>query len=271
MQPIESDGELSIAGLRAHTLWEYLEDRLNFVIDSGTIDVQSTYKFALKDAIELQLNVAKASLSDFAVKPRNSDLAWVSVPQLTVTGTNVDLAQRLVQVDSVAMSGVKLSTWLEPNGSLNLMQLAAQPTVAASAPPSAAPTLSATNRRERERGRAGGPGDAGAPWRVELKGFDLRDASIFAEDRSVQPADQAGAGAALRADRPGEPRSEQAGGAEARYPHQRYRVARGERAGDATTRGGLAEGEVLRNRSLHGSTVYRPALVPDPAQRKIGR
>jgi len=70
VQPIESDGELSIARLRAHTLWEYLEDRLNFVIDSGTIDVQSTYKFALKDAIELQLNIAKASLSDFAVKPR---------------------------------------------------------------------------------------------------------------------------------------------------------------------------------------------------------
>jgi hypothetical protein len=187
VQPIESDGELSIAGLRAHTLWEYLEDRLNFVIDSGTIDVQSTYKFALKDAIELQLNVAKASLSDFAVKPRNSDLAWVSVPQLTVTGTNVDLAQRLVQVDSVAMSGVKLATWLEPNGSFNLMQLAAQPTVAASAPPSAAPTLTATNANASAAGPAG-PGDAGAPWRVELKGFDLRDASIFAEDRSVQPA-----------------------------------------------------------------------------------
>ncbi len=185
VQPIESDGELSIAGLRAHTLWEYLEDRLNFVIDSGTIDVQSTYKFALKDAIELQLNVAKASLSDLTVKPRNSDLAWVSVPQLTVSGTNVDLAQRLAQVDSVAVSGVKLSTWLEPNGSFNLMQLAAQPTVPASAPPSAAPTLSATNA---SAAGAGGAGDAGAPWRVELKEFDLRDASIFAEDRSVQPA-----------------------------------------------------------------------------------
>ena len=189
VQPIESDGELSIAGLRAHTLWEYLEDRLNFVIDSGTIDVQSTYKFALKDAIELQLNIAKASLSDFAVKPRNSDLAWVSVPQLTVTGTNLDLAQRLVQVDAVAVSGLKLSTWLEPNGSFNLMQLAAQPTVAGSAQPSAAPTLSATNANPNPSAAGpGGPGDTGAPWRVELKEFDLRDASVFAEDRSVQPA-----------------------------------------------------------------------------------
>ncbi|HTB29636.1 MAG TPA: DUF748 domain-containing protein, partial [Steroidobacteraceae bacterium] len=186
IQPVESDGELSIQGLRVHTLWEYLEDRLNFVIDSGTIDVQSTYKFALKDAVELQMNLAKASLSDLVVKPRNSDAAWVSVPQLLVTGTNVDLSQRRVQVDSVSLSGMKLQTWLEPNGSLNLMELEAAPSGAASAPPAAhAPTLSATTR-----GAAGAPApnDAGAPWRVELKAFDLKDASISAEDRSVQPA-----------------------------------------------------------------------------------
>jgi hypothetical protein len=185
VQPIESDGELSIAGLHARTLWEYLEDRLNFVVDSGTIDLQSTYKFALKDSIELGLNIAKLSLSDLAVKPRNADAAWVSVAQLAVTGTTVDLSQRLVQVDSVALSGVKLLTWLEPDGSFNLMQLAAQPNAPASAPPAAAPTLSATNASA-----AGpvAPDHAGTPWRVELKDFELRDASISAEDRSVQPA-----------------------------------------------------------------------------------
>ncbi len=184
VQPIESDGELRIAGLRAHTLWEYLEDRLNFVIDSGTIDLQASYEFALKDAIELQLNVATASISNLSVKPRDSDAPWVSVPQLTVSGTNVDLSRRRVQVDSVSLSGLKLSTWLEPDGSVNLLQLAAQ-VPSGLPPPPAAPTPSATT------GSASGAvaaGDAGAPWRVELKGFALRDASITAEDRSVQPA-----------------------------------------------------------------------------------
>ncbi len=187
VQPIESDGELRIAGLRAHTLWEYLEDRLNFVIDSGTIDVQSSYKFALRDAIDLQLNVERASLSDLAVRPRNSDAAWVSVPQLTVSGTHVDLSQRLVQVDSAALSGLKLQTWLEPNGALNLMQFAGQPTAPASAAASGAPKLSATNAGATRAG-ATGAATTGAPWRLELKQFDLRDASISAEDRSVQPA-----------------------------------------------------------------------------------
>jgi len=186
VQPIESDGELSIQGLRARTLWEYLEDRLNFVVDSGTIDLQSTYKFALKDAVELDMNLSKVSLTDLAVKPKGSDAAWVSVPALTVAGTSVDLSQRLVQVDSIALTGLKLTTWLEPDGTLNLMQLAAAPAAGAGAqPPAKAPTLTATSAGTPVAGPAA---DAGVPWRVQLKSFDLEEAAISAEDRSVQPA-----------------------------------------------------------------------------------
>ena len=32
-----SDGEFQIDGLQAHTIWEYLEDRLNFLVNSGSI------------------------------------------------------------------------------------------------------------------------------------------------------------------------------------------------------------------------------------------
>jgi hypothetical protein len=194
VQPIESDGELSIQGLHASTLWEYLEDKVNFVIDSGTIDVQSTYRFALKDTAELEMNIAKVAVSDLAVKPRGSDSAWVALPGLTVAGTTVNLAQRLVQVDSVALSGLKLTTWLEPNGTLNLMQLAAPPTAAANAAAPAAaqaPTLTATQAPPTAPAPApagAGSSGAAAPWRVELKSFDLADAELSAEDRSVHPA-----------------------------------------------------------------------------------
>ncbi len=50
VQPVESDGELRIVGWRAHRIWEYLGDRLNFVINSGSGDLAATYKFSLKDA-----------------------------------------------------------------------------------------------------------------------------------------------------------------------------------------------------------------------------
>jgi hypothetical protein len=191
VDPIESDGELSISGLRAHTIWEYLADRLNFTIDSGSIDVAATYKFALRDAVDLSLNIANLSLTDLAVKPRDSDAEWLDIPSLKVAGVAVDLAQREALVDSVALSGVKVLAWREPDGTINLMQLAAPPAApAAAAAPKAqpAPTLAVDAGPPAAAGAGAPSSAAGHPWRFDLHRLEIREAHIFAEDRSTQPA-----------------------------------------------------------------------------------
>ncbi len=124
VQPIESDGELQITGLQAHTIWEYLEDQLNFLVNAGKIDVHATYKFTLKDDVDLEVEVAKAELTELAVRPKDSDIDWITVPDLLVSGTTVDLKSRRAHTDSVAITGAKLVTWLETDGSVNLLKLA---------------------------------------------------------------------------------------------------------------------------------------------------
>jgi len=183
VQPIESDGELRIDGLQVHTIWEYLQDRLNFAVNSGTIDLNATYKFSLRDAVDLQAAVSKIAVNDLTVRPKGGGDDWVTVPSLLVSGTTVDLAKRQAHVDSVALSGVKLVTWLERDGSFNLLKLAqpppAPPAAAAPVPPAtaaAAPPSSAT------------PPAASPSWNVDLREIELREASISAEDRSTSPA-----------------------------------------------------------------------------------
>jgi hypothetical protein len=191
VQPIESDGEFQIDGLRAHTIWEYLEDRLNFLVNSGTIDLNATYKFSLRDAVDLQATVAKVAVNDLTVRPRQSAnesaIDWITVPSLQVNGTTVDLLKRQAHVESLSVTGVKLVTWLEPDGSFNLLKLAQSPAAPAvpatptpaptSAPaPTPAPTLTAT------------PAPAAAPWTFDLHEFTLNEASISAEDRGTSPA-----------------------------------------------------------------------------------
>jgi hypothetical protein len=183
VQPIESDGEFQIAGLEAHTIWEYLEDQLNFQVNSGKIDVAATYKFSLKDDVDLQVDVSKAALNDLAVRPKGADVDWITVPQLLVSGTTVDLKRRHAHTESVSLTGVKLVTWLEPDGSVNLLKLTAAPTASSeptslSAPPTPLPTVT----------KAPPPSDtAGDPWTFELKEFALNDANISAEDRRTKP------------------------------------------------------------------------------------
>ena len=133
VQPLESDGEFHIDGLQVHTLWEYLEDKLNFVVNSGRIDLAATYKFTAAPADSngppsVNVDVSKVSLTDLTVRPKEADADWITVPSLTVTGTTVDLTKRQAHVDEVALTGIKLLAWLEQDGSVNLMKLAAAPT-----------------------------------------------------------------------------------------------------------------------------------------------
>jgi len=178
VQPIESNGELQIMGLQAHTIWEYLADQLNFQVNSGKIDVAATYQFSLKDAVDLKVDVSKVALNDLAVRPKNSDVDWITVPQLLVSGTTVDLKQRHAHSDSVTLSGVKLVTWLDPDGSINLLQLARTPAAPASTSAATLPTVT----------KPPAPADAaGPPWTFDLREFALAEASISAEDRRTKP------------------------------------------------------------------------------------
>ena len=203
VQPIESDGEIQIDGLQAHTIWEYLEDQLNFGVNSGTVNLNATYQFSLKDKVDLKVNLPKVTVSGLAVRPKGSDTDWITVPELALNGTTVDLAQRQAHVDSLSLTGLKLVTWLEPDGSFNLLKLAQPPAMTraparvrapasppapagAPTPPTATTPATAANSGAVKLTTVAAPA-APAPWRFDLREFTLRDASISAEDRSTRP------------------------------------------------------------------------------------
>jgi hypothetical protein len=208
VQPIESDGEFQIAGLQVHTIWEYLEDRLSFLVNSGKIDLNATYKFSLQDDVDLKVEVAKVALTDLAVRPKDSDIDWITVPELILSGTTLDLKGRQVHSDSLSLEDVKLVTWLEPDGSFNLLKLAATPvpsaTAAAALPtpapaPAAAPAQTAAPAPTAAPAQTAAPAPTAAPpppagaapskaWQYDLREFAVRDASISAEDRRTKPA-----------------------------------------------------------------------------------
>jgi hypothetical protein len=182
VQPVASDGELRIEGLQARTLWAYLEDQLNFVVTSGTIDVQSTYKFSLTDRVNLALDVGRAAVSNLAVRPKNSDTDWVSLPQLEMSRAAIDLGQHSATIDSVSLTRLKVLAWFEPDGAINLLKLAvpaAPPARASVAGPRAVASTTVVT---------GSSSPAATAWKIDLREFALHEASISAEDRTIQPA-----------------------------------------------------------------------------------
>jgi hypothetical protein len=188
VQPIESDGEFQINGLRAHTIWEYLEDRLSFLVNSGTIDLNMTYKFALREALDLQASVSRIAVNDLALRPKGADVDWITVPSLLLSGTGVDLSKREARADSLSLTGVKLVTWLEPDGSFNLLKLAQSPAASAPAAPSAPGAAPAAAAPAAVAPAAVAPAAAQPPWTFAIRELAVREASISTEDRGTSPA-----------------------------------------------------------------------------------
>jgi hypothetical protein len=190
VQPIESDGEVQIAGLQAHTIWEYLEDQLSFLVNSGKIDLNATYRFSLKDDVDLNVDLARVALSDLAVRPRNSDSDWITLPELTLSGTTFDLKQRTARSDLLLLKGLKLTTWLEPDGTLNLLELTRPPATSGAAPPASSATPILTTAAPSASGGASARDTPAPGWKFDLREFSLADALISAEDRRTKPAAQ---------------------------------------------------------------------------------
>lgn len=187
VQPVASEGEVHVIGLHARTIWEYIDEQVAFSIDAGSIDIDAHYRFALRDAVDLHLDLSKLAISDLAISPKaaaaaagadsgaapvvNADSEWVVLPHLELAGLSFDLAKKQVQIESLDLTQLKLLTWLEADRSLNLQKLAAQP-----APPAVPTVAPATSAKP-----------APSPWQVSVREFGLQDADISLEDRAIKP------------------------------------------------------------------------------------
>ena len=201
-----------IDGLRAHTIWEYLEDRLNFAVNSGHHRRRCHLQFLAEGCLRICNRHCcegrgHGSSREAQAIGRRLDHCSSDAGERN----QVDLAKRQAHLDSLSLTGLKLMTWLEPDGSLNLLKLTqisssapaargasaaskASPAAGSASAASDAPAAGAYRRRTAARAAPRGRPQpvprrpTAAPWTFDLGEFALQDANISAEDRSTAPA-----------------------------------------------------------------------------------
>ena len=185
LQPLSSDGQFQIDALRAQTLWNYVRKQVGFFVPSGTIDLNGEYTFTLRTQPELQVKLAQVSLKDLAIRPAESGPDWITVPQLTVAGTNLDLSKHAVHVDSISIDRARVVAWMEPGGALNLQQLLkpARAGVSEAPPPGLLQPASGAPLKPVVT-----PTPRPSEWTVQLGAFLVHDAALSIQDRSTKPA-----------------------------------------------------------------------------------
>ncbi len=124
INPVASEGEVKLSGLKARTLWRYMQDDLNFEVKGGTLKIATSYSVAFANGL-LQLNTSKGSLSvrDLGIGGKGSEQEMLALPELTLAGTSFDLSRSHLHIPLVELRGADVRILRDREGVLDWMRL----------------------------------------------------------------------------------------------------------------------------------------------------
>lgn len=171
LDPLESDGHVSLSHVDLTTFWPSLRDRFRFDIVSGTFLVDARYHVDLHQApVNLLVNDAKIELADFRLSEAGSRDPVVTLPSVGVHGIRLDLPKRELGIGRVSLTGADVRAWLAEDGVINFKPLFAPvPAPEQASRPTEAPAPAAT----------------GPPWTVEVQAVEVERSQVEFEDRTL--------------------------------------------------------------------------------------
>lgn len=171
LDPLESDGKLSLTGIQVRTLYQAVQDRFQFDVRQGELTVSGVYHVDLTggQSHALVQNGALA-LRNLVLGERGLEDRLVEIPALDMDDIGVDLAKRSVTIGKIASSDARFAVWIDPDGLLNYQRLA----------------------RGQDHGAAGpatgpaAPRPASAPdWSLDVHELALHNYGATFEDRTL--------------------------------------------------------------------------------------
>lgn len=170
LQPLQSDGVLTVRDLTLAGLWPYVQPHLKLAAPAGKLGLRVPYRFDLKGkTLQLASHGFAAKLQGLALQAPGSG-SPLKLASLTLDGGQFDLASRRLALRQLTLSGAELTTVLDRHGRADWLAVL-PPAAPASAP--AKPDVKP----------AAGPG-----WQLQLPAITLQNWQLKATDqRFVSP------------------------------------------------------------------------------------
>jgi len=175
LEPVESDGKLTLAGGQLKPLYQYVQDRVGFEVRDGQLSVGGRYHFDLKGAApNITVSEGKVSVVNLAIGEKGPEDPVMSVPFFSLEGISFDLGSKRVDVARVHSADARFEAWMNPDGVLNFQELFASPAGLDPGPakgkPAPAPPPPATEK----------------PWTVRIGNVALSNYRALFEDRTLE-------------------------------------------------------------------------------------
>lgn len=103
-----ASGDLALSGLDATTFAPYYADALPVVLDACTVGTTVHFDAANGDTLKATLNNLGVTLSDVALRPKDSKAAGARINAVALAGGDIDPMARSGSVGSLTVSGIRL-------------------------------------------------------------------------------------------------------------------------------------------------------------------
>ena len=179
LEPVWSEGTLDVQGLNLRTVWEYLQDVVQFEIVTGLVNLGTQYQFELSgEENKILLTSTDFHLHDFNLTEKGNDETLISIPSFDVEGVTVDVSKKRVEVPTIKSQDARFLGWLNPDGKVNYQVLFSPPDSQDEAP------SSVSSRTEREVPEKSQTPDE-EPWFLLVKELMIQNYAVNFEDRSL--------------------------------------------------------------------------------------
>ncbi len=171
LEPLESDGKISLSGIKLRTLYQAVHDQFQFEIPQGLLDVSASYHFDLRgQAPQTTVANGKVSVRNLELMERGGLEPVVNIPAFNLEGIQLDLQKQTVDVARVHSSDARFEVWMDQGGVLNYDTLFTPVGGSEATKPS-----TATTKSEK----------APKPWMIAVDEVALRNYGAAFEDRTL--------------------------------------------------------------------------------------
>lgn len=173
LEPVESDGKLSLSGVKLQTLYQAVHDLFQFDIKQGVLGLTASYHFDLRgQAPQATVKNGTVSVQNLEIVERGGIDPVVEVPSFDVEGIRLDLQKQSIDIAKVHSADARFDAWMDSGGVLNYHTLFT-PVSGGGAEPKSSPSKAEGDKPAK-------------PWSITVDEVALQNYGAEFEDRTLE-------------------------------------------------------------------------------------
>lgn len=173
LEPMESDGRVTLSGIKLKTLYQAVHDQFQFDVPQGTLGLSASYHFDLRgQAPQATVKNGTVSIQNLAIMERGGFEPVVSIPTFDVEGIQLDLQKQTIDIAKIHSADARFEAWMESNGVVNYQPLFTP--------------VGSSGGAEKPSSAGAKQEKAAKPWSIAVGEVGLNNYRASFEDRTLQ-------------------------------------------------------------------------------------